>query len=638
MQKYIFTFILGLASVLNAYSRIQLPAFFSDHMVLQRDKAVIIYGYARHEKSLKINFAGEEKTTEPDATGFFEAEFGPRSMSLQPVKLIVKGSHTIEINDILMGDVFILGGQSNMEWPLSQINNAQQEVADSDYPSIRLFTVPKTIKSERTFQMEGEGWKIADKTTVSDFSAIGFLMARQLHKEKNIPIGLIDNSWGGSNIMGWMPEEAFANMSDFEEMIKNFKLQHRNDMDLEEVRQKWMQSLEVNDQGISKGWADPDVPKSDWAVIKVPGLWEDQGYAGKDGIYWYSLDFTIPAFKESECIFTLGQIDDSDITYLNGITIGSTSNAYNVVRKYSVERDLIKTGANQLVIRVTDTGGGGGIHGVADSVYCQCGGVKTALAGNWKFVEGTSGKMEIPKTFDFNANPTNRYNEMVHPLTGLGVKAYLYYQGESDTYQAARYAELLKRMILTYRSNFGDQQMPFVNIQLANYMKEEEAPVESNWAELRRSQSMATSLPYSGMVCTIDVGDAKDIHPRDKQTVAKRALSVVKRLAYDEKIIIDGPKPDKVVHNSLGILISFSNAGESGMNVKGDEKNINGFTVKTAEGKWVRVKASKQSKTSVLLDYTDPATHIRYLWANNPGTVQIYNTEGFPAEPFEYKL
>jgi sialate O-acetylesterase len=637
MKRNIFSFIIVLLANCGAFCNIKLPAFFSDHMVFQRDKPIMVYGYAHFEKEVKVILAGEEKTAEIDKLGFFNVEFGPKSIESGPLKLIVKGSQTIEINDILIGDVFIVGGQSNMEWPVSQINNSKKELADADYPLIRLFTVPKSINTKSTYDLSAAGWEKANSESVAEFSAIGFLVARQLHLEKKIPIGVIDNAWGGTNIMGWLPEEAMANMPKYEAMITEFKKLHRNDMNITDAREEWLQGLALADQGLYKGWPLPEMTKNEWKDIKVPGLWEGQGYPNKDGIFWYALDINFDQLPNDNCTFSLGQIDDSDMTYLNGIAIGNTENAYNVFRKYLVDKQAIIKGKNHLVVRVTDTGGGGGIYGISDSLYCKCGDKKISLVGQWKFAEGTEGYQEFPKTYDTNAYPTNRYNGMVHPLTGLATKGYLYYQGESDASNAIEYADMLKRMIMSYRSNFGDQEMPFVIVQLANFMKLDENPIESDWAELRRSQALATKLPFTGMVCTIDVGEADDIHPRDKQTVAKRAVSVLKRIAYNEQTLFDGPKLEKLNQTGLGIMLTFDNLGE-GLSIKGDINNINGFVVKTTGGKLIKVNAKRQSRTSVLLEYNGAVSHIRYLWANNPGEVQIYNSAGFPAEPFEHKM
>ncbi|HMP32227.1 MAG TPA: sialate O-acetylesterase, partial [Saprospiraceae bacterium] len=251
-----------------------------------------------------------------------------------PLKLIIKGSQTIEINHIVIGDVFILGGQSNMEWPISMTNDADKEILNADYPNIRLFTVPRNIKSEATLQMDAGGWQAANSESVKDFSAIGFLLGRQIHLEKGVPVGLIDNSWGGTNIMGWMPEEAFANMPKYENLFQEFKSNHRNDQSVDEMRESWITGLEKNDKGIQQNWSEAAYAKTNWQHISVPGLWEEQGFANKDGVFWYAKDIILDANTESDCILSLGQIDDSDIVYLNGYVIGRTENAYNVYRKY----------------------------------------------------------------------------------------------------------------------------------------------------------------------------------------------------------------------------------------------------------------------------------------------------------------
>jgi sialate O-acetylesterase len=635
INRNIWVMFLGLVSF-QLSAGISLPAFFADHMVLQRDKPIVIWGQASFEKKVMVKFDNVSKQAEIDKNGMFSVTFPPLPTGgLHAIE--VAGSQKIQINDILIGDVFIVGGQSNMEWPTRLINNAEAEMADAEYPMIRLFTVPKTLKSKKSLTLQSDGWYLCSKSAVEDFSAIGFFVARSLHKEKNIPIGVIDNSWGGSNIMGWLPEEAFEGLDKYAPMIKEFKEIHPNDLSIGEATFSWADGLDKNDIGIAQAWSESEVSKESWAKINVPGVWENNGYPNKDGIFWFAKDMVFAEEPTTDCLLSLGKIDDGDITYLNGLAVGSMDGAYNIPRYYKIDKGDIKKGINKLVVRVKDTGGGGGFHSPSDSLFCQCGKQIVSLSGEWRIAEGTKNYAPLPKSLDFNAYPTNRYNEMVHPLTGLAVKSYLYYQGESDAYQPEEYKELLKRKILTYRTNFEDNNLPFVIVQLASFMKEDIDPVKySDWAELRLAQAMSEALPYVGMVSAIDVGEAEDIHPKDKQTVAKRALAVVKRLAYNEPVTYNGPKVEKVLKSEVGTLITFTNVGE-GLMVKGDQLNINGFVIKLKDGSVKRVKAKKQSKTAVLLDFVGDFASIRYLYANNPGKVQIYNSQNFPAEPFEYK-
>ena len=257
------------------------------------------------------------------------------------------------------------------------------------------------------------------------------------------------------------------------------------------------------------------------------------------------------------------------------------------------------------------------------------------LAGNWSIAEGSVNLPTLSKTYDANAFPTNRYNGMVHPLTPYPIAAYLYYQGESDTWQAKTYETLFQNMIRSYRTAWNDNQLPFVFVQLANFMAQDETPVESDWANLRQAQTAALKLPYTAMVSAIDIGEADDIHPRDKQTVAKRMAASLKRLVYNESLIFDGPPLEKVFTNSFGTLLTFRTS-EKGLSVKGNDKKINGFVIETMEGKLIKVPGILQSKSAILLEYTKPFKSIRYLWANNPGEVQVYNEEGFPVNPFKY--
>lgn len=634
MMRILATFccLLGL---IQAEARVVLPAFFTDHMVMQRNKTILVWGSADVENQVQITFAGITKTAFVE-NGRWLMDFEPMEAG-GPYELEIKSSQTILIRDILIGDVFICGGQSNMEWPLNAVNRFQEELLDADYPQIRLFTVLQDIRDSKQSDLANGAWERAKAESVADFSAIGFLTARKLYKEYQVPIGLIDNSWGGTNIMGWMPEEAFGNHEKYVNWIKDFKNEHCGEVSFQEAIKAYAEQLEASDQGLLGGWSEPGFDKSNWNTIQAPGLWESQGYPDKDGFFWMSKKFRLNQVPEDKpCLLSLSKIDDGDITYLNGLIVGTTENAYNLMRNYTFYTDHLLEGDNEITIRIKDTGGGGGIYGLASDMYLKCEGLDSlGLSGSWKIAEGSSNLKPIAKTYGANAYPTNRYNGMVHPLTTFPIAAYLYYQGESDAWQAKEYEWLFQNMIRSYRNAWSDQSLPFIFVQLANFMAEDSIPVQSEWADLRFAQAAALKLPYTAMVSTIDIGEADDIHPRDKQTVAQRMAACIKRVLYAEPIAYDGPKIDRVITNSFGTLVVFKNTGE-GLDVRGNDQEVNGFVIETTDGQLLKVKAKKQSRTAVLLDYYKPFTALRYLWANNPGTVQIYNDAGFPAEPFRF--
>ena len=618
------------------HARVILPSLFSDHMVMQRNKEIRIWGTTSGELEIEVVFDGQKIKTEVENDKwvvFFDArpEGGPYTLS-------VKGSNTVTISDVMIGDVFVCGGQSNMEWSMKDVNNAEKELEDANFPEIRLFTVPQDIRDAKTLDLAGGQWTLSDPSSVADFSAIGFLVARQLYKEYKVPIGLIDNSWGGTNIAGWMPEEAFANQGKFEEKIKEFKDLHCNEKSFSQAKKDWAEELELSDNGLYQGWSEPDFDKSAWKTIKAPGLWEEQGFPNKDGFFWMSKKVTIPVIPEEKpCKIGIAKIDDADMTYVNGLLIGST-NGYNDLRVYDFSTDHLRAGINEITIRIKDTGGGGGIHGMPSDMYLSCESLeKIPLEGDWLIAEGSSNFQPLSATYDANAYPTNRYNGMVHPLTQYPIAAYLFYQGEADTWQAKTYESLFQNMIRSYRSAWKDNQLPFVFVQLANFMAEDKEAVESEWADLRAAQTAALKLPYTAMVSAIDIGNADDIHPRDKQTVGSRTVACLKRLVYNTPNIYTGPTIDKVRASGMGILVTFNVSGE-GLIIKGNEKAINGFVIETIDGRLIKIPGIKQSATSILLDYEKPIKSVRYLWANNPGKVQIYNMEGFPVNPFMYKL
>lgn len=629
--KYIVISIFFFASqVLQA--RIVLPSIFSDHMVIQRDTPFKVWGTALNEEDVSISINNQVyKATIQD--GQLEVVM-PAFKAGGPYEMKIIGSNTILIKDIYFGDVFVCGGQSNMEWPMDKINNVANEIKDGRYPLIRHLTINRILNNKKSDDLDVGHWRKSDTSNITQLTAIGFLVSRGIFKEHNVPIGIIDNAWGGTNIAGWMPEEAFAGMKDYEQKIKEFKSSDIKYDQMASLEKGWIKSIDLLDEGTPNGYSDPHYPRADWKDYENPGTWEEKGYKNKDGVFWMAKEFKMAQQKGVDsCLVSLGKIDDGDITFINGVVIGSNDNAYSVDRLYHFEASLLDKMRNEIVVRIKDTGGGGGMYSSAADLYLQCGTEKISLAGTWKIEEGTKSLKPLINTGGPNANPTNRYNGMVHPLTHYPIAAYLYYQGETDAANHQEYAELFKRMILTYRKNWNNYKLPFIFVQLANFMPEDAAPVESNWAEIRGAQESVLSLPYTAMVSAIDVGVANDIHPRDKQTVAKRMTAAVNRLVYNKMINYLGPKVEKMNTLKGGIEVVFESNG-NGLDIRGDQKNINGFIVKTIDDQLIRVKTSKFSDKSVLLQYTKPFKEVRYLWANNPGQIQIYDNDGFPASPF----
>lgn len=615
-----------------SYSRIVLPSLFSDHMVIQRNTPFKVWGSALNEENVSILFDNQlYKATIED--GKLEVSL-PAFKEGGPYEMKIMGSNTIIIKDIYFGDVFVCGGQSNMEWTMEKINNAALEIKDAQYPLIRHLTVNRILNNKKSDDLDVGHWEKSDSTNIKQLTAIGFLVSRSIFKEHNVPIGIIDNAWGGTNIAGWMPEEAFASMNGYEQKIEEFKKSEIKYDQMATIEKEWVKSIDLLDEGTPNGYSDPHYPRDDWKDYVNPGFWEEKGYKNKDGIFWMAKDFKMETQKGVDsCIVSLGKIDDGDITFINGVVIGSNDNAYNVERLYYFESSLLDNTKNEIVVRIKDTGSAGGMYSSPADLYLKCGTQKISLAGNWKIKEGTPTLKPMVNTGGPNANPTNRYNSMVHPLTHYPIAAYLYYQGETDASIHQEYAELFKRMILTYRKNWNNYKLPFIFVQLANYMAEDSLPVESNWAELRGAQASALSLPYTAMVTAIDAGVANDIHPRDKQTVAKRMSAAVNRLVYNEKINYSGPKVEKMNVKKGGIEVIFESNGNA-LDFRGDQKNINGFIVKSIDDKLIKVKAIKFGDKSIFLLYNKPFKEVRYLWANNPGSVQIYDQDGFPALPF----
>lgn len=623
------------------FSQIRLPKLINDHMVLQRDQKIMLWGWAAPKEKLTISLGGKEYSARADKAGRWSVELPPMPAG-GPLSLLIKGKKESKvISDILVGDVWVCSGQSNMEWILVNTNDAREDIAAANDSQIRHFKVPLTASSTPQDTLAGGNWEVASPETAGRFTAVGYYFARELRKAAGIPIGLINTSWGGSRIEPWMDAQSLGYMNP-EELVK--KLEAEEAAKTKELREqliKKLGELPGTDQGMKNGqaiWQKAELDDAGWSSMKLPGLWEQAGLAQVDGIVWFRKTIELSAEQAAKtAVLGLAMIDDNDLTWVNGQEVGSTQQ-YNAVRRYEIPAKLLHPGKNVIVVRVDDTGGGGGIYGDPELMYLDLGGNKLPLAGDWRYKVG---KVAMSATnFSPNQQPTKLYNFMIHPLLWYPIKGAIWYQGESNAgnvEQAELYADQFKTMISLWRQRWQVGDFPFFWVQLANFRQNPEQPANSGWASLRESQTAALELPNTGQAVIIDIGEANDIHPRNKKDVGYRLALAARQQVYGEKeLVFSGPLYKSMQVEGNKIRLQFDHTG-GGLEARRDKYGyLHGFAIAGADGKYVWAKALIEGKSVVVWsDAVKIPKSVRYAWSDNPDDANLYNKEGLPASPFQ---
>jgi len=532
--------------------------------------------------------------------------------------------------------VWVCSGQSNMEFALQSGNNAEEEIKNAVYPRIRLFTIQKKTSTVPLDDCQSDGWMVCSPESAAAFSAVGYFFGRKLNDDLDIPIGLIHTSWGGTNAETWTSTPSIEKLPGFEGT--GAELASYNEESMIAAQRAKIESItgplptkDIGMEGDKPLWASPDFNYSSWKKMELPQLWESTGLDGLDGIVWFEKEFTLDQSDlGEEVVVSLGPIDDSDITWLNGVEIGRTTQKYNESRVYNVSKENLKAGKNIIVVRVEDTGGGGGIYGIPDDLYVKAGTKKINLAGSWSY---RIGRGDFTLSTGPNSMPSLLYNAMIHPIINYGIKGAIWYQGESNAGRAFQYRSLFPAMITDWRQSWGLGDFPFLFVQLANFMQPKPQPGESEWAELREAQTMTLSLPHTGMATIIDIGEANDIHPKNKDVGRRLAISALK-VAYNKDVVTSGPMYKGMQIDGEKAIISFDHIG-SGYFLKDKYGYINGFAVAGADKVFHWAKAEiADDKIIVWSENVASPVAVRYGWADNPDDLNLYNMESLPAVPF----
>ena len=650
MRRFTFfcLFFIFLVSVNCSYfakpaTEISLPALFTDNMVLQQNQVCSVWGTATPDHKVTVQFENQSESIVANELGEWMVKFNPGAAG-GPFEMLVFGVDTISLKNILIGEVWICSGQSNMEMPLAgwgEVVNFEQEIAGADFPNIRLFQTKHETSLNPRDDVVAEPWQECSPETAPLFSSTAYFFGRHLYKELNVPIGLVHTSWGGTIAEAWTAPNFLEQMADFAEAMKHQNelaaLEDSSRLDLKTQMQKWNAAV---DSIIAKAQQDgpalegADVDDSAWNSMRLPILWESAGLPGFDGIVWFRKTIELSAEQAAgECLISLGPIDDQDITFVNGEQIGAT-NLYNTAREYRIPAGVLKAGANVIAVRVLDTGGGGGLWGDQQQMTLKKGNdVVLSLAGDWKYKVGI-GLSETPPRPQSPNNPNRPavlYNAMLEPLMPFAIRGAIWYQGESNAGRAYQYRELFPTMITSWRKHWGQGDFPFLFVQLANWRTVRDNPVDSDWAELREAQALTLSLPNTGMAVAIDIGDADDIHPKNKQEVGRRlALNALAKV-YDKDIVFSGPMYQSMKIEDSKIRLAFDHAAK-GLVARGGV--LTGFAIAGADSQFVWANAQIDGETILVSspEVNSPIA-VRYAWADNP-LCNLYNSAGLPASPF----
>ena len=631
VKAYLSLFVYCILGTLqNLEAKVKLPALVSDGMVLQRDQKLRIWGKADVGEKVDVHFKNKYYITKADAKGDW-------SLILPAMK--AGGPYTMQINDILLkdiliGDVWLTSGQSNMELPMYRVRTLYpDELQNANNPNIRFFTVPQkyNFKSPQT-DLENGTWEITNPQTINNFSAAAYFFAKDINAKYKIPVGIIHASLGGSPIQAWMDIKTLRKYPEYiaeaqkwnnDELIKSTELNEKS------LADTWYSELNQNDIGLSKNWKSNQTNYSDWKIIKMPSSWENQESAF-DGSVWLKKEIFIPKNKEGKAAFlNLGRIKDADETYVNGIKVGNITYEYPP-RWYNIPSGLLKSGKNIITVRVINGSGKGEF--IADKpYYLEIDGQKIDLKGEWKYKIGAKMEKMAPGQTFIRWKPTGLYNAMIHPLINYNVKGALWYQGESNTGKPKEYGDLLTKMILDWRNKWNQKEMPFLIVQLANFMEARKLPLESNWAELRDQQRLISkNVPNVGLAVTIDLGEWNDIHPLNKKSVGDRLALQAEKIAYKQNVIADGPVYESMKIEGNKIILSF----KKGTDNLQPTTDLKGFSIKGKSGKYEWAKAKIEGNKVVVWnnEIKEPIA-VRYDWADNPDG-NLKNKSGLPSSSF----
>ena len=635
-MKKIFLFILLFINQFT-FAQLKVARLFSDHVVLQRQKPIPVWGWAKAKDKITVTLAGQTQMTITDANGKWQVKFNPLEAGGPFMMLVSDKNNSLKINDILIGEVWLCSGQSNMEFMVKQADNFKVEKNNANFPQIRHFFVEHEVTMAPEMDLKTGEWKVASDETVGDFTAAGFFFAREIYQKLNIPVGLLHSSWGGSQIEGWISKEGMASNDELKNYAQNLP---NNWIDADVMQDKklrkqlfgsdFMPTVEDEKKYVSANydfskWHNGDSPLGQW---DWKGIWAFRG----TGFMARNVEISSEMVSQLTTL-GLGIQDAENKIYINGKLV--VEGILKGVRKIVIPANTWKAGTNSLMVKfgkmVDPAWYGSGLMGTNDDLFVSANKEKVSLTNGWKLMPSFVDKHEY--VHSSNNVGTSIYNGMIAPLVPFAVRGALWYQGETNAGRAYQYRQSFPLMINDWRKKWDDN-FSFYFVQLANYGGYQNSNQGSNWAELREAQTMTLSLPKTGMAVITDIGNPNDIHPTNKQDVGHRLAIIALKKDYGQDIVFSSPIYDNVAFGANNATISFKYVG-GGLMAKDKFGYLKGFEIAGEDKVFYYAKAEiVGDKVVVTHPKNQKPIAVRYAWADSPMDANLFNAEGLPANPF----
>ena len=621
--KPLIFFLLTLNVLSLSAQELKLPRLFSDKMVLQREAPVRFWGWGKPGGQIMVSIDDFTVKSKVDKNGNWECLF-PAHEAGGPFQVIVYGDAQVTYEDVYFGDVWVASGQSNMEWKISgDIVGMEETIADSNYPEIRFFEVPKRISPAIQNDLEGGEWKIANTENSPEFSAVAWFFAKKNHLEKNVPVGVVSSYWGGTPAEAWTSIGTLNGVEGYKESAAEV-LDPANDWetiiaDNEEKSKKKWEMIWDKEGSISTGANQLDFDDSDWQNIELPNADPMSDFV------WVRKKVEIKSVKSAK--LSLGRLTNLGTVYINGTEV--LDRKWEQLKTIEIPDGVLVSGENLIAIRAVNDWDNRVTIGKSGDFNLQIGKKTISLEGTWKYSNSVEPKM--PDVQNFSWKPSFLFNGMIKPIAGYSIKGVIWYQGESNVGQHQYYRTLFGEMIRDWREYWKQGNFPFLFVQLANWQARQPEPSESGWAALQEAQTQTLELPNTGMATIIDIGEADDIHPRNKKDVGERLWLSARKVAFGEDLIYSGPM--YAGHSIAGnkVTINYDHVG-SGLEIRGE--SLTGFAMAGEDKKFYWAQGQIEGdKIVISSDQVDEPKYIRYAWADNPAC-NLYNKEGLPAIPF----
>ena len=646
---------------------LKLSKLFGNHAVLQRNRAIPVWGWTEPFEIVEGSLGGVPAVARAGDDGRFVFRFPPRPAG-GPLKLEVRvksSGETVAYSDILVGEVWIASGQSNMELKIEELPSKCEAVRAEagKLPQLRMLTVPQRAQPVPMADVAAD-WQVAGPECVAGWSAVGYFFARKLHRELNVPVGIVSSNWGGTVAEAWTSRETLVRNPDFAARVEAYE---RNlnapgmweSLSAEELSVEhcpggelaWFRRIlppEPENRGVTDGWASPEFDDSGWRTGKLPCFWKDLGL-DINGVVWFRREIEIPAaWQGCELVLSLCAIDKHDVTYFNGVEIGRTGQGYEtkhwaVPRCYRIPAELVKAGRAVIAVRNYSFVYNGGLHGAADKMWIAPAGEErapVALGGVWKFKpEFEYPRVDALKEAMGPGNPNSYcmlFDNMIRPLIPMAMRGVIWYQGEHNTLRRNReYGGLMKSLIEDWRRAWGQGDFPFYQVQLPGFHAEASYEEASTWAPLRLGQQFAAETTGNDFAVTLDLGDVENIHPKRKREVGERLARLALRREYGKNLVENGPMPLAAVFEGDAVRLRFRRCAEGLRFDPGPTL----FAIAGADGEFQPVEP-EISGEEVRLPYAGQGRprRLRYAWADNPQGALLRNADGLPAPTFELEI